>query len=565
MKKIILTIISLFLISFSLVSCTKGNDEVVISLEYKDNGDGTSTVIGIGNYFSEDLVIPEKDNNGNIVTAIENMAFYNKKEPIYMYYKMRSLFIPKTVEKIGNGAFENNYYLKKVTILNPKVEISSFAFANCNIYSLTLSQNSKYDFYAFHYLNRSSYVDELYFFGDNVYDDINKYLFNNLCIFAGVIHTSLDEESIIDDSNKDIVSCKINDKYYLIYYNTNHKNDVILPDSINYKNKVITNYNIGNNLFMYENYWMTSVTIPNSVEMIGSFAFYDCAKIENIELPNNLRVISDYAFYNCKKLTNVDLPSTLESIGAGAFEECESLESIEIPSNVLEIKSGAFENCVNLKKANIYANIDYISKNLFKNCIKLENVVLPNKLKVISYYAFYNCEKLASVSFYSTLESIRKGAFYNCQNLESIEIPSSVVEIEESAFEKCVNLRNANIYANIGYISKDLFRGCISLENVVLPNSLEFIESGAFYGCAIREFHVGSHVILIDKSVFQSEKLKRVYISKSVKTIDDSFYKCENLTELEYEGTMEEWKEIELDLTNSYITRIICSDGIIEQ
>ncbi len=68
------------------------------SLLYFSYGDGTCSVIGIGTYTDQSVIIPAKSPSGDIVTAIEAKAFYENDN-------IRTVQIPSTVTSIGNMAF----------------------------------------------------------------------------------------------------------------------------------------------------------------------------------------------------------------------------------------------------------------------------------------------------------------------------------------------------------------------------------------------------------------------------------------------------------------------------
>lgn len=90
---------------------------------------------------------------------------------------------------------------------------------------------------------------------------------------------------------------------------------------------------------------LTSVTIPESVVAIGSYAFYNCSNITYIRIPNSVKHIKYYAFYNCSQLAFVDLSEGLTTIGEEAFNNCDALTHITIPSTVTSIGNGAFYDC----------------------------------------------------------------------------------------------------------------------------------------------------------------------------------------------------------------------------
>lgn len=74
------------------------------------------------------------------------------------------------------------------------------------------------------------------------------------------------------------------------------------------------------NIFSKEEIEITSITLPNSITIIDSYAFLGCSNIVNFGVPSKLQKIGDYAFKNCSKITSYDMPKTLLQIGLGAFD-----------------------------------------------------------------------------------------------------------------------------------------------------------------------------------------------------------------------------------------------------
>lgn len=72
--------------------------EPIISLEFLSQGNGTCSVTGIGNVTDTYIVIPERSPDGDVVTSIEEKAFYGNPS-------IRAIEIPSTVATIGDKAF----------------------------------------------------------------------------------------------------------------------------------------------------------------------------------------------------------------------------------------------------------------------------------------------------------------------------------------------------------------------------------------------------------------------------------------------------------------------------
>ena len=88
-----------------------------------------------------------------------------------------------------------------------------------------------------------------------------------------------------------------------------------------------------------------SVSIPGSVQTIGSDAFKDCMNLVSVQLHEGLAEIGYRAFYYCNSLEKIEIPNSVKSIGRQAFQSCESLETATIPRSVTQIADNAFDFC----------------------------------------------------------------------------------------------------------------------------------------------------------------------------------------------------------------------------
>lgn len=81
--------------------------------------------------------------------------------------------------------------------------------------------------------------------------------------------------------------------------------------------------------------------------------------------------LSDGCFKNCKDLTSVVLPNTLEVIGADAFRDCTALRGIRIPDSVSHIGIEAFYGCTALEAVALSDSVTYIAPGAFGECNQL--------------------------------------------------------------------------------------------------------------------------------------------------------------------------------------------------
>lgn len=126
---------------------------------------------------------------------------------------------------------------------------------------------------------------------------------------------------------------------------------------------------------------LTSVVIPDSVTDCGSRAFYGCSSLTSAVVGrgavvgNGIVWAPDGIFQYCTSLTSVTLPDNLEIIGMTAFFGCTSLESITVPKSVRILRQGAFMNCTALKSITLPAAVTTIEHSAFQNCSALTSVI----------------------------------------------------------------------------------------------------------------------------------------------------------------------------------------------
>ena len=276
--------------------------------------------------------------------------------------------------------------------------------------------------------------------------------------------------------------------------------------------------------------------IPNFIEIIGSYAFNECFKlqkveiqndsklriiekhafsfafIENISIPHHVTYIGEDAFYSCYQLQRVEIPtnSELRIIDKEAFNST-SIESIRIPSTVIELREnwcGMTNKLCNIeimeknKRYSLYDNKYVIEKSsidkenydrLIFSIRNVKNVTIPDFIEIIGPKTFYGYMDIrrVNISNNSKLKIIDKYAF-SCTMIKKIAIPPHLTHINEFAFASCFELQTVDMSSNskLQVIGEKAFFNS-SIFSISIPKNVVRIDEFAFYSCKeLRIFEV---------------------------------------------------------------------------
>ena len=353
---------------------------------------------------------------------------------------------------------------------------------------------------------------------------------------------------------------------------------VTIPDTIN--GLPVTSIGNGSSSpFSGTNF--TSVTIPNSVTSIGSYAFEGCG-LTNVTIPDSVTSIGQWAFYGCTSLTSITIPDSVTNIGMFAFVNCRGLTSVYFQGNAPSFARMVFVS----DPATIYylpgttgwstnvaglpaflwdalSQVGYTTNNgtvtitrytgsgggvtipstingllvtsigqqTFQARTNLTSVTIPNGVTNIGDGAFSGCSSLTGI----TVEALNSaymsvdGVLFNKSQTTLIQyppgqtgfsytIPNGVTSIGDYAFNDCQSLTSITIPNTVTSIGDNAFYNCISLTSITIPNSVTSIGEGAFSGC---------------------NSLTSVTIPNSVTSIGDyAFNDCQSLTSITIPNTV---------------------------
>ena len=405
---------------------------------------------------------------------------------------------PLVVKVIADNVFKSKT-ITSVTIPDSVTSIGDYAFYKCsNLTTVIISENSQLTsigYYAFSYCSSltSIYIpDSVTSIGTDAF-----YNCSNLTIYCEAYSQPSEWKRNWNNGYRPVVwssngqygeyngfpyGVSIDSEGYLyitIAGYTGSPANVVIPSSMNINGEDIPVKAIGDNAFNSKT--TTSVSIPDSLTSIGSYAFYNCSSLTSIYIPDSVTSIGDYAFSGCYDLTTVTISenSQLTSIGSYAFYNCSSLSSIYIPDNVTFIRDYTFYKCSNLTTVTISENSQLIGDHAFYNCSSLSSIYIPDNVTFIGDYAFYNCSSLTSIYIPDGVTFIGDYAFYNCYNLTTVIISenSQLSSIGDYAFYNCSSLTSIYIPDNVTFIRDYTFYKCSNLTTVTISENSQLLQS----------------------------------------------------------------------------------------
>ena len=343
----------------------------------------------------ESVVIP------NSVQVLGIKTFSNCKS-------LQSIVIPASIKIIGSGAFEYCDMLEKVyfegeledwckinfdgTNNNPLSKATYFYVNEELITDITIPNSitnvNSYLFAGYKSLKSVTFPEHV--------EKVGRYAFSNCTSLENI--TVYRSDILIDMYAFDGVQGIKFNEYDNAFYIGNENNPYLMLFKAK-RNSTLCEIHPSTSIIYGRAFegcgGMTSIYIPDSVEVIGERAFL-CSSLDNVRISNNLKIMegenifsitnsSLYNLYNGSKyLGNEDNPYLLlasykadnnvddcilhpdtKIIGAGAFVHNSYITTITIPDSVEVICYRAFGYCSKLKKLYIPDSVTTVGADLF--------------------------------------------------------------------------------------------------------------------------------------------------------------------------------------------------------
>lgn len=290
--------------------------------------DGTAEVVETSVLLvdPESIRIP-KTVNGHTVTAVGTGAFGS-------YFNLESVFLPDSVQKIENCAFEGCIGLKYLRIPDGVTSIKGSAFLNCtNLTNVTIPSSV-------------TVIESQAFSGCKSLASVS--------IPAGTFSIG----------NYAFVGCT-------------GLTSITLPEGLKA---------LGSSAF-FGCTGLETVEVPGSIFAVIEGTFKNCTGLKTACLQEGITVLCADAFAGCGALETIELPESLRTIGSRVFRDCVSLKKLALPEGLQYIGRAAFMDCTGLEELVIPESVTDMDKNVFRGCVNLTCTVTAGS------YAMRYCEE----------------------------------------------------------------------------------------------------------------------------------------------------------------------------
>lgn len=399
---------------------------------------------------------------------------------------LNSVKLPETLTEIKGGAFASCKSLKEIELPDSLTAVRQYAFFDTGLEMIRIPASvTEIDYCAFGYsynsLGNETMNDSFIIIGEYAsaahtyaYDTDDEYEYENNFIFrTPELQDELDYfDGLVFETSGDFQYAEIEGGAAIVFCSS-AESVVTVPAELDGV-KITEIYPAA-----FSECTASEIIVSEGIKTIRKMAFDSNANVTSITLPQSVELIEDYAFENCVKLEKIDLGGAV-TIAGGVFNSCTELKELIISGNCKNIGiegENPYMHMTSLEKITVTDGGDgnYSSKD----------GVLYNKDKsVLVHYPKGKTAKKYTVP--EGVKEIFHDAFYGNTVLEEVDL-SDVEVIGESGFESCTNLSSVKLSKKLKRVEGGAFYDCTSLKQVRLRNSdaeIKEFSLGYFYDSA---------------------------------------------------------------------------------
>lgn len=173
----------------------------------------------------------------------------------------------------------------------------------------------------------------------------------------------------------------------------------------------------------YQNNQIKEIVLSNGITGLGDRLFYHCANAETVSLPATLTSIGDSAFAQedaaigyTAGLTSVTIPQAVTAIQSYAFYHT-AIAEVTVPASVKTWGKYAFSGCAKLKTARVAC--DSIGAFAFTRCTALSSLTISANCTKIGTCMLTYCSSLTEITYEGTKaqwDAIEKGTNWDSRH-----------------------------------------------------------------------------------------------------------------------------------------------------
>ena len=171
--------------------------------------------------------------------------------------------------------------------------------------------------------------------------------------------------------------------------------------------------------------------------------------------------INSHAFENSHLITSISMPESIDEIGTCAFKGCTGLTFVTLQESQSEarVRSTDEEDDENSNAARrkVLFSTEKIDDSAFEGCTNLYSVRLSPRIKKFGNRVFADCKSLKSVSFTSDVQTAAVFVPYTAPSYFGTEVFAGCDNIDKVYADKSVHPINEDTFDDKVYARKNLF------------------------------------------------------------------------------------------------------------